>query len=134
MPKRVQWDPDYSTGNETLDDQHRNILAHCNSLADFVSNDVQQSDPKFHSIFNELIALAREHFVTEEKLLGDWGYPMLEEQKNEYDEFEYLVADIITTDNFDEIELQRFLALWWSGHIIDTRRKYRAFLEKQASA
>ena len=126
MPNRVQWDPSYSTGNETLDDQHRNILAQCNALADWVAATEQAGDLKFHNIFNELIALAREHFASEEALFIRCSYPMLEEHKNERDEFDYLVADIITTENFEKLELQRFLALWWVGHIVGSGKNYRA--------
>lgn len=130
MPNRLQWNPRHSTGNEILDNQHRNILAQCNALADFTSDADLENDQEFHKTFNELMALAREHFSTEEALLTRCGYPMLEEHKNEHDEFEYLAADIVTTDNFEKIELQRFLALWWAGHIMDSSKKYRAYLEK----
>ncbi len=126
MPNLVQWDPSYSMGNETLDNQHRNILAQCNALADWVAATDQESDLKFHNIFNELIALAREHFASEEDLLTRCSYPIPEEHKNECDEFDYLVADIITTENFEKLELQRFLALWWVGHIVGSGKKYRA--------
>ena len=126
MPNRVQWNPRYSVGNETLDNQHRNILAQCNALADCVGDAGQEGDRKFHELFDELMARAREHFTSEEDLLVRCAYPMLEEHRNERDEFEYLAADIITTENFDKLELQRFLALWWVGHIIGSGKSYRA--------
>ncbi|GAB4173521.1 MAG: hypothetical protein Fur0039_14940 [Rhodocyclaceae bacterium] len=44
----------------------------------------------------------------------------------EHDEFEHLTADIITTKDFGGIDIQRFLALWWAGHIVGSGRKYRA--------
>jgi hypothetical protein len=56
---------------------------------------------------------------------------MPEELQNERDEFDYLANEIITTENFEKIELQRFLALWWVGHIVGSGRKYRALLEKK---
>ena len=61
----------------------------------------------------------RQHFSSEEDLLVDCAYPTLEEHSNECDEFEYLVAEIVTTDNFDKLELQKFLIFWWVGHILD---------------
>lgn len=130
MPNRVQWVPDYSMGNETLDRQHGNILTQCNALADCIADAGPESDRKFHRIFNELMALGGEHFSTEETLLTQCAYPMLEEHQNEHGEFDYLVNEIITTANFERIELQRFLTLWWVGHIVGSGKKYRAFLEK----
>ena len=134
MPNRVQWDASYSLGNAVLDDQHRNILAQCNTLADCIADGDRQDDLKFDDTFNELMASARQHFSAEEALLTRCGYPMLDELKHEHDEFEYLAADIITTENFERIELQRFLALWWVGHIMGAGKKYRAFLEQPPAA
>lgn len=126
MPNRVQWNPRYEAGNEILDNQHRNILAHCNALADHAVGIDPESDLKFQEIFNELTVLAREHFSSEADLLARYACPTLEEHKNESDEFDYLAADIATTENFDKLEVQRFLALWWVGHIMDSGKRYRA--------
>jgi hemerythrin len=129
MSNRVQWEPCYSVGNETLDNQHRNILAQCNALADCLADASEEGDRKFRKIFDELMVLAREHFGVEEALLARGGYPDLEENRDERDEFEYLAAEIMTTENFDKDELQTFLALWWTGHIVGAAKKYRACLE-----
>ncbi|MDD5295947.1 MAG: bacteriohemerythrin [Rhodocyclaceae bacterium] len=131
MPNQVQWNPRYSTGNEILDDQHQAILAQCNILADFTADSGQANDLQFRKIFNELMTLVREHFAAEETLLAHYGYPMLEEHQHQHDEFEYLAADIVTTDHFEKAELQEFLALWWVGHIMDSGKKYRAALERR---
>ncbi|MBU0751694.1 MAG: hemerythrin family protein [Gammaproteobacteria bacterium] len=126
-------------GNETLDDQHRNIVALCNALADCLADageegDGDEADRKFRKVFDELMALSREHFAAEEALLAASGYPMLDEHRNERDEFDYLAAEIITTENFDKDELQSFLALWWTGHILGSAKKQRAFLAQQPVA
>ena len=134
MPNRVPWNPDYSTGHEILDSQHKGILAQCNALTDCIADTGPESALRFNDTFATLMNQAREHFATEEALLTQWGYPLLEEQQNEHDEFDYLANEIITTENFEPIELQRFLALWWIGHIVGSAKKYRAFLEGLASA
>ena len=134
MPNRVQWNPGYSTGNDILDSQHRAILAQCNTLADCIADAGADSEQKFHNTFQALMAQAGEHFSSEETLLTQCGYPLLEEHRDEHDEFDYLAADIITPENFEKAELQRFLALWWVGHIVGSGKKYRAFLEKMPSA
>jgi hemerythrin-like metal-binding protein len=125
VPNRVQWNPRYSVGNETLDNQHRNILAQCNVMADHVIDTSQKSNLKFQQVFDELTTLAREHFASEQDVLTRCACPTLDEYKYESDEFEYLAADIATTENFDKLELQRFVALWWVGHIMDSGKRYR---------
>ena len=134
MPNRIQWNPDYSVGSEALDSQHQAILAQCNALADCMADASPESNQKFNDTFAALMAQARQHFATEEALLAQFGYPMLEEQQNEHDEFDYLTNEIITTENFEPIELQRFLTLWWTGHIVGTSKKYRTFLTERSSA
>jgi len=130
MPNHLQWNPGYNVGNEILDDQHRKLLEQCNTLGDCIADAGQQRVPEFDSKFKTLMALAGEHFTTEEALLTQCGYPKLEEHQNERDEFNYLVSEIVTPDNFDPVELQRFLGLWWVGHIVGSGKQYRAFLEK----
>jgi hemerythrin len=134
MPKRVPWNPAYSMGNDLLDGQHQAILAQCNALADCMADAGPQSDQNFQATFNAVMTQAAEHFSTEEALLTQCGYPLLEEHKNEHDEFDYLANEIITTENFEKIELQRFLALWWVGHIVGSGKKYRAFLDRLQAA
>ena len=127
MPNRLQWEPRLSVGNETLDTQHQAILARCNALADCLG---EANDRRFDETFQELTALAREHFAAEEALLTQCGYPELDDYRSEREEFDYLSAEIITTENFYRHELQTFLALWWSGHILGAARNHRAFLEQ----
>ena len=128
---QVQWEPAHGVGNATLDAQHRNILARCNALADCIE---EANDRRFDEVFGELMALAREHFAAEEALLVSRCYPELEDYRSEREEFDYLSSEIVTTANFDRHELQRFLALWWTGHILGAARKQRPFIEKQPAA
>jgi|JI10StandDraft_1071094.scaffolds.fasta_scaffold92934_5 hemerythrin-like metal-binding protein len=128
MPKRVQWNPDYNVGHEILDGQHRAILAQCNALANCIADADPEIDVTFNATFAALMAQAREHFATEESLLTQCEFPELEAHQNEQDEFDYLANEIITTENFEKIELQRFLALWWIGHIVGSAKKYRSSL------
>jgi len=130
MPNRVPWNPAYGLGHEILDSQHRNILAQCNAMADCLSQADPQSELKFRSAFDALMAQAADHFATEEKLLTECGHALLEEHQDECDEFDYLAKDILTAENFERVEQQRFLALWWVGHIVGFGKKYRALLDK----
>jgi len=130
MPNRVQWDPRFSAGNETLDAQHMHFLDQCNALADCLDDTGDEADRRFHEIFTALMTETRTHFATEEALLVHCGYPEIEDHRSEQEEYEFLAAEIATTDNFDKDELQTFLALWWAGHVMGAAKNYRAFLER----
>lgn len=130
MPNLLQWDSRLSVGNETLDAQHRDLLAQCQALADCLAADPRGGD-RFGAIHEELMALSRAHFAAEEALLAGAGYPELEAHRHEREEFDFLAAEIVTTENFDRQELQTFLALWWSGHILGSAGRQRPWLERR---
>jgi hemerythrin len=124
-PNRVQWDLYFAVGHETIDEQHRQLLDQCNVLADLCATDGGNSsaDPEFTQAFERVMTLAREHFATEEALLVTAAYPAMDDYRFETDEYGFLAAEIATTENFDKIELQRFLSLWWVGHILDAAKQ-----------
>ena len=134
MANRVQWESRHSVGNASLDAQHQAILARCNALADCLDVAGAEGERRFDQAFATLMILAREHFAAEEALLARCSYPGLEDYRNECGEFDYLSDEIITPENFDRHELQAFLALWWTGHILGAARNHRAFLERQPAA
>lgn len=134
MPKRTQWIPHFNTGNAAIDEQHRDLLAQCNALADCMADTSEAGDGKFLAILDQLMASVRAHFATEQEQLARNGYPQLEEHAHEGAEFEYLSSEIISTENFDKDELQTFLALWCIGHIAGTFEQQRPYLEQQPSA
>ncbi len=60
--------------------------------------------------------------------IGTDAYPELEAHQNEHDEFDHLTTNITMTENFEKVEFQRFLTLWWVGHIVGSGKKYRSCL------
>lgn len=128
MPNRVHWDQRFSVGNEILDAQHKRFLEQCNALADCLDEPGEAGNRKFNELFAALMANAREHFAAEEALLAACAYPDLDDHRSEQEEFEFLAAEIITADNFDQNELQTFLALWWAGHVLSAAKHYPDFV------
>lgn len=127
MPNRVTWDADFQVGHELIDEQHRRLLDQCNLLADHCVA-ATKNEPAFDQAFEQLRTMAREHFEAELALRVERNDPELEDHRDECDEFEYLADEIVTTENFDRLELQRFLALWWVGHVTSSARELRALL------
>lgn len=129
MPIRALWEPDFSVGHELIDAQHQALLAQCQLLADHcTAADAQASERQFDEVFEHLKLLASEHFRTEVALLAECGYPGLEDHGLDCDEFQYLADEIATAENFDRLELQRFLTLWFVGHITGSAAQQRACL------
>lgn len=101
MPFRVDWDSAFATGDALVDAQHQALLAQCNRLADCCGP--VPDDAAFDAAFDELKRMAREHFAAD---------PEADDE-----EFDWLVDEIATTAHFDRLELQRFVAGWWLGHV-----------------
>lgn len=118
MAGDVQWEADFALGHALVDAQHQALLTQCKQLAEHCAgNGSEAQDQAFDQAFERLKVLAREHFETEASLLAACSSPELEDHHIEREEFEYLCDEIVTTENFDRAELQRFLALWCVGHI-----------------
>ena len=128
MPQRPQWEPAFSVGHELIDSQHQALLALCNRLGDHCAADPGDArDLAFDQDFDHLKALAQAHFKAESAWLTQHGYPALEEHLFALDELDDLLQDIVTTEHFDRLELQRFLSLWWLGHVAGTAAQLRDF-------
>lgn len=122
MLQRVEWDAGFATGHSLLDRQHEALLALCARLADLCGPD----DPAFDEAFERLKVLAREHFETEAPLLARDPQAEAEDLQTEREEYDYLLEEVATTAHFDRAEVQRFLALWWLGHVSGQVERLRA--------
>lgn len=129
MPQKILWNPAFSVGNPTLDEQHKKLLAVCNALAECCEMPPSEGVSRFHELLDDLAKYARQHFAAEEGILLECGYPSLDEQKAEHFAFEEKLIVIIsdaTFGKFDIRETARFISQWWSSHILESDMKYKA--------
>jgi hemerythrin-like metal-binding protein len=129
MPYRAQWEPDFGAGHEPIDAQHRALLTQCNDLADLLAGGgSDDGDRRFDQAFEQLQSMVREHFEAEASVLAGLDDPQIDDHRIEREEFEALAAEIITTEHFERLELQRFVALWCIGHVKGSAAHLRALL------
>lgn len=128
MPQRPQWDPAFTVGHEPTDSEHRALLEQCNRLADLCS-DGAAPDAAFDRAFDDLVALARRHFAAESALLARLAPSTEDDPGMAGHEFEELLESFVAPGHFDRLELQRFMALWWLGHVAETAPMLRELLE-----
>lgn len=131
QPMRVAWAPAYETGHAELDAQHRALLALCNTLADLCTPD---GDNGFDEALSNLREQAAAHFAAELAWRQAAGDPDLDDHRADCNEFGFLVDEIATPAHFDRVELQRFLALWWFGHVAETTPPQRALQAADGAA
>lgn len=129
MLHHAQWDPGFETGHDVVDAQHRDLLAQCERLAALCGGGGAGGRP-FDDAFERLKASVREHLQTEAALLAALGDPDADALRDEHDEFDDLATEILTTANFDRLELQRFVAVWCLGHVTASAAHLRAWLAR----
>ena len=69
----VHWEKQFSVGNEFLDAEHRMMFLLCRKLDFAIKNDV--SERNLMCIIQELKAFSQFHFLSEENLMHEVGYP-----------------------------------------------------------
>ena len=131
---KIIWDESFSVGNETLDNQHQNILRMINELIDNQQSNI--SSEKVTNILDDLMLYVRQHIDYEEVILEQLDYPeysqhksshlLLQEQLAElmYGASEQVLSHGKYDDNIPK-EVLEFLMCWWQKHILVEDMKYK---------
>ncbi|MCX7141477.1 MAG: bacteriohemerythrin [Proteobacteria bacterium] len=134
MAVELRWNPLYSVGNDTLDEQHKKLLKLCvEATICMESSATIEEFERFHAILTQMISYAAEHFETEEALLKEHGYPQLAEHQEEHQEYIGQLTELLmraSEDITDRGALKQCLWTWWSRHILESDMKYSEFIWK----
>ena len=60
------------------------------------------------------------------------GYPLLEQQKQEHDEYSEKLVNFLCdaiAGTIDRDSLEDFLGKWWVGHILESDMQYAGYLQ-----
>ena len=100
----IQWSEKFSVGVEELDQQHQQIIKMLNRLISTRGT----TDTRSETISDKLLAMTRyaqKHFKAEENLLKAYGYPGLEEQREEHRAYRIKTVDfsMATTIGVDAV-------------------------------
>lgn len=133
MPS-FEWKSDYSVDDSVLDDQHRQMLAILNELAEALRRPAAP-ERAARAVFDDLAAYVTGHCAYEEQRLVDAGYPeeLVTEHRNQHNELLRQVQE------FEKVfehggtgvleDLMPFLyGEWLIHHICETDRDYVPYL------
>ncbi len=81
----LTWKPIYSTGDESLDEQHRRLFDRFNRLETLMESGTRDS-PAVHAIVDEIGTDLRAHFECEESCMSRHRCPMADKNKQEHDQ------------------------------------------------
>ena len=126
----MEWSDKFSVGINSIDTQHKQLIALINRLFDALSTG--KGDKALAPILTELIVYTKTHFAYEERLFTQHGYPELHQHKAEHDKLAAQVLDIQKQMQEGKVGLSvstmSFLKEWLSNHIVGTDKKYGPFL------
>lgn len=80
---RLQWSQTYESGNRTIDNQHKNMFDRANRLITVFMGQSGKEESLGH--INSLLQDISAHFICEEKIMKNAGYPGYEEHKRIHD-------------------------------------------------
>ena len=120
------WKDAYSVGVDYFDRQHKKLVAMLNDLHDAMR--IGKGAEAMGRVFETLVEYTAYHFGDEEKAMAKYGYPELEEHREEH----VLLTEKVLEykKKFDgkqllvSIELLEFLKNWLSHHIMETDKRY----------
>lgn len=81
----LQWDDSLLVGIDEVDEQHRSLVETFTRLSAAAQNG--EARHLIAELADFLVKYTHEHFATEERLMRQYGYPLLEEHLREHDEF-----------------------------------------------
>jgi hemerythrin len=131
----IQWTEALSTGVETIDEQHKELIVRVNNLLEAC----QQGKGKLimAGLLNFLADYAVRHFAEEEKYMQTYDYPGYEAHKAQHEKF---ISDFgLLKNKFDAqgagvnlvLVTNRTIVDWLVNHINNTDKALGAFLKER---
>lgn len=114
---KMKWLPEYNTGIEVIDDQHKRILDYINDLQNV---DVISDRVKIKEVLDNIIDYTQSHFTFEESLQEEASYKYRVPHKRVHDLFIKRIEGYrqdFQDGKSIENELSEVLAKWLINHI-----------------
>lgn len=117
--KRIAWDHCYEIGVERIDFEHRIFADLINILAEKI--DSGKDTISISRTLREIIRYADFHFVSEENIMEEVGYPGIKEHITLHRALQHTLNDramSLAAGEDSPAELLNFLATWFIDHTI----------------
>lgn len=120
------WKPEYSVGDEHLDDQHRGLI----DLIDMLDDESRMAE-----VLDRLDRYVDEHFRDEEAMLERAGYPDLQAHKQQHRAFEEWLSVSRRAYREPDISsilcesIRAYLKSWLVNHIMVSDKDYAAWID-----
>lgn len=127
------WDSSLSIGIDVIDAQHRRIVNYINELYDARH---EKDSYKVSRVLFELVDYTRTHFVFEENLMKQAGYPLSDSHKKVHDAFVVHIEKFLREHESGKditSALSSQLQIWLTNHIKNDDRDYSPYVIKMTN-
>ena len=125
------WRPDYATGAERIDNQHKQLFDLVNELHDAMMKG--KAKDQIQATLDQLISYTLTHFSDEETEMRRAGYPKLAEHIAEHkaltDKVTYYRQALRSGNLAITLEAMRFTGQWLRDHILQRDMDFAKFRE-----
>lgn len=116
--KLLQWKPEYSVGVESVDDEHRDMIAMINTVYQQLGQDPDID--RIESFLGDIFSAISGHFALEERIMRDAGYAEYEAHKDDHEDLLDQIRDLMDDYADDPVtgerKLQQGLSNWFAQH------------------
>jgi hemerythrin len=125
------WNTSCSVGHSILDEQHKKLHGILEKLIAASNGTTRSEREEFHALLNDLSFIARIHFDTEEAILAQHGFPLLEEHAELHagclsELADFLMKAALGTSTISE--LSNLIVEWWEIHTMVDDAKFIPYL------
>jgi len=134
----ITWDPSYETGNDNIDQQHRQLLAIVDGLESAEAQTLGSHDAVL-DVLDLIMDYSLSHFAMEEELMAQVGYPSpaVEEMIQQHREFSSYarlrVLEFRSGELVSVSPLRAFLTEWLTDHVLGADKQLADFIHEQAN-
>ncbi len=131
----IKWSPNFVTGIDIIDQQHRMLVDLMNELSE--AHEAGKDRQLLVDLIKKLGVYAATHFAQEEEIFKANGYPKLQEHIQEHDHFEEMLEKF--KDEFKAgkqdltFNILIFLSDWLVNHINGSDKDYISFLKSKST-
>lgn len=126
----IEWSDQYSVGIDSIDQQHRKLINMINQLSTAV--DYSTGEEFEREALSEVVDYTKTHFVYEEGLMEDNGYPGFEAHREAHKamirEVEVVLSEYEQDPHKAMTHATDYLKAWLINHINGTDKEYSSFL------
>ena len=120
-----EWSDHYSIGIPEIDIQHKRILL----LIESLFHEKKLDNEKI--IIQYLYGYMTSHFISEELIMYEYGYPEIERQKDSHFFYLYQISNYVLPlkgENWNKKCFLNFLISWFSEHTMDEAKKWGEYI------